>query len=525
MKVNLLVLMAWLFSLNCPAQTVFQKIYGDTVNEEGFALCKSKHDNGFVVTGRWQKNINNIKCLIVKMNAIGDTVWTKILNNAGNSSGRSIIQTKDSGYVIVGSIDLAGNNNALVIKLNKSGQTMWCKTYDFFGEMDYGRSVIEAPDGNLFVIGNTSPGYTYPFLMKLDKSGNLKWSKVYQSIYTRNAESHTFTSDGKIAISGTTNDSVSTATNPLLFKVDTINGNFIWAKMHIGPLGSAFYSVINNTSNELVIGGGTQDYTNVLRSVIFTKFDQNGNMLDFKSYNECHSSVGYKLLQNSSGGYALTGFILPCSLTSLNSFIYLLNPGGQLLAHSLFGNTTSKMAGWDILEDTNNGFVITGSEENQANTTQKDDISLIKTNATGTAPCNVFSSTISVTSHTPQFFSTSFTHTTGITSATLQPVFTQKMKVTTHCLIVGTPDEDQAGSILQIWPNPSMDSFKVNMALNEISEVKILNINGQDIKHTITSSSDDLTILLDKESASGIYFLTVTKKDGKVLHAKLIKQN
>ncbi len=507
------------------AQNTFNKLYGDTVNEEGFALCNSKHDNSFVVTGRWQKNISNIKCLIVKMNAVGDTLWTKVLNNPGNSSGRSIIQSKDSGYVVVGSIDVGGNNNALIIKLNKHGQTVWSKTYDFFGETDYGRSVIEAPDGNLFVIGNTSPGYTYPFLIKLDKTGNIKWSRVYQSTYERYAESHTFTNDGNIAISGTTKDSVTTATNPLLFKVDTITGNFVWARMHIGPLGSAFYSILNNTANELVIGGGTQDYTPVLRSAIFTRFDQNGNLLDFKSFDECHSAVGYKVIQNSSGGYAMTGFILPCSLTSLNSFLYLLNPAGQLLSHNLFGTTISKLAGWDILEDNNNSYVITGSEENQAITAQKDDISLIKTNGTGQVPCFAFTSSVSVTSHTPQFFPTSFTHTSGIVSSTFVPVFTKKLNVSTHCLLLGSNNEDNSNLQLGIWPNPFENTFSLNMTISEISDVEILNINGQKVNATITPLDDDVTITLGKEISSGIYILTIRQNNGKTWHAKLIKHD
>ena len=120
---RLFTLLFFIKAIALNAQTTnFQKLYGDTINDDGFSVCKSKHDNSYVVVGQAQYVSN--QALIIKTNQFGDTLWKKSINNANGSQGRCVIQTKDSGYVIVGTCNMTLGSDFLIVKLDKNGNTL-----------------------------------------------------------------------------------------------------------------------------------------------------------------------------------------------------------------------------------------------------------------------------------------------------------------------------------------------------------------------------------------------------------------
>jgi hypothetical protein len=88
-----------------------------------------------------------------------DTMWTRLY---GDGVGYCVIETSDSGYVIVGYTKYGwwpgqeGGGDVLLQKTNKTGEILWTKTFGDTNHDDAGYSVRQTSDGGYIIVGTTS---------------------------------------------------------------------------------------------------------------------------------------------------------------------------------------------------------------------------------------------------------------------------------------------------------------------------------------------------------------------------------
>jgi hypothetical protein len=91
---------------------------------------------------------------IIKINAFGDTLWSRTYGGINSEYGHSIIQTSDSGFAVVGETRSfgAGSYDIYFLKTNAGGDTLWTGTY---GGDDYeeGHSIIQTPGCGYIITG------------------------------------------------------------------------------------------------------------------------------------------------------------------------------------------------------------------------------------------------------------------------------------------------------------------------------------------------------------------------------------
>ena len=92
-------------------------------------------------------------------------------------------QTDDSGYIIVGQYAMWGATgaNIYIVKTNANGDTLWTKIYDT-GTWEGAGDVIETPDGGYLIVGYTQiqgVGNADLWLLKTDNNGDTLWTKLY----------------------------------------------------------------------------------------------------------------------------------------------------------------------------------------------------------------------------------------------------------------------------------------------------------------------------------------------------------
>ncbi|MEM7085647.1 MAG: serine hydrolase domain-containing protein [Bacteroidota bacterium] len=88
--------------------------------------------------------------LLTKNYENGNEIWSKQYGGKAYEQAKSIIQTKDGGYLIVGATSSFGNGNydAYVIKVDHKGKEQWSNSYgDFYNE--YGYTAEETQTGYL----------------------------------------------------------------------------------------------------------------------------------------------------------------------------------------------------------------------------------------------------------------------------------------------------------------------------------------------------------------------------------------
>src|SRR5438552_1074875 len=114
-----LVLLAFL-GLSSYGQITFQKVFGRGV----LASCGQTNDGGYILL---KNNNDTILSSLIKLNANGDTAWTKILEFAAYSyeSWNTIRQSSDGGYII--SISSYGEpaDFGLLVKTDSAANILW----------------------------------------------------------------------------------------------------------------------------------------------------------------------------------------------------------------------------------------------------------------------------------------------------------------------------------------------------------------------------------------------------------------
>ncbi len=197
--------------------------------------------------------------LVIKTDASGNTLWSKVFGNAEEQSGNSIVATADGGCLVLGetnSLDTTGRD-IFLLKLDANGNTEWTKIYS--GDRgEYAGKLIQSGD-NFYVIG-----YTWSFgtandglLMKVDAGGNIIFAKHYDGGNFENLFGAALTSDGGIVMTGSR--AVIVTDDALVIKTDTA-GNLLWAKEYGGTGVDAANSITEATDGGYVFVGSTNSF-------------------------------------------------------------------------------------------------------------------------------------------------------------------------------------------------------------------------------------------------------------------------
>jgi hypothetical protein len=163
----------YLIKTNALGDTLWTRTYGGASWDEGYSVQQTS-DGGYIITGGTQSFGNNGQVFFIKTNATGDTLWTRTYGGAGDENGSSVQQTADGGYIISGSTTSFGNGTQVyLLKINANGDTVWTRTYGGTGT-DNGYSVQQTLDGGYIIAARTNSfgndGQVY--LIKTDANGS-----------------------------------------------------------------------------------------------------------------------------------------------------------------------------------------------------------------------------------------------------------------------------------------------------------------------------------------------------------------
>jgi hypothetical protein len=145
---------------------------------------------GLAINGSSEIGPRNLDAVLIKLNALGDTVWTRQFGDQRNESGQTVSVSASGNVCVTGTItdDVDPYHSERFITCwSSEGVQLWSK--EFTGWSD--SPIFEALDakGNLYLAGNfagsidigggpmESHGNVATFLAKLDVQGHLLWSK------------------------------------------------------------------------------------------------------------------------------------------------------------------------------------------------------------------------------------------------------------------------------------------------------------------------------------------------------------
>ena len=339
----------------------WEKTFGGSGDDEGYSVQQTI-DGGYIVCGKTKSFGNGWSDIyLIKTDGNGDSLWTKVLGGVVSERGYSVQQTNDGGYIVCGYSNSFGNGlltDFYLIKLDGNGNQLWDQVFTQSHESS-GNSVEQTIDGGYILCGSkrsTSNGNNYVYLIKTDVNGVVQWNQTFGGTGNDIGYSVQQTSDGGYIITGSTSSFGNGDEDVYLIKTDG-NGVEQWYQTFGGINYDIGYSVQQTTDGGYIITGRTYSFGNGYDDVYLIKTDGNGDSLWTKIFGGTNYDIGNSVQQTTDGGYIITG--------STNSFgnedVYLIktDENGVIQWNQTFGGTDLDN-GYFVQQTTDGGYIITG---------------------------------------------------------------------------------------------------------------------------------------------------------------------
>ena len=170
---------AWILKINSAGDTSWTTTIRGPQSEVAESIYQTT-DGGYIAVGATGA-FGVADVLLIRLNSQGDSLWARTFGGPGYDWGHDVIQTPDGGYMVGGTTSTlgAGSEDVWLMKMDASGDTAWTKTY---GGVETERGFSLQPVSNSgFIIGGISHTFTYGgddgWLIRTDLNGSIIWSQ------------------------------------------------------------------------------------------------------------------------------------------------------------------------------------------------------------------------------------------------------------------------------------------------------------------------------------------------------------
>ncbi len=325
----------WVVKIDINGEIQWERSYGGDREEKLYSAIPTS-DGGYLLGGSTVSYSDNPADIVekdfyaVKINAVGDTIWTKAYRDGITSFTSfdrisSITEISNGGYLLAGTTNAPSETR--VVKIYADGSEQWDVTYGG-PAFDEANSVIETSDGGFLVggraqisggnVSNTIGGYDY-WLYKMNANGGITWDMVYGGSGFDVIKKVIPTNDGNYLLAGyTESDDVNVIENYGLsdFWVVKVNpvGDPLWTKNYGGSDEDELFEAIQVSDGGYLFGGsskstdfqvsanyGEEDYYVI-------KVDASGNFMWEQNYGGSGVDILTSIVENPDGTFLLGGY-------------------------------------------------------------------------------------------------------------------------------------------------------------------------------------------------------------------------
>jgi len=273
----------WVLKLDPEGEVEWQKFLKGKDYEFGVAYSvQQTTDGGYIAAGEFRYGEVDTDVWILKLAPDGTKEWDKTYGGNDPEHAYTLQQTSDGGLVVAGQNDrpLYGEGGGIwVLKLHPSGEIQWQKTYAGEKE-DEARSIQQTNDGGYIVVGRTSSfdvGSIDIWVLKLDPEGSMEWQQTIGGEGQDYAQSVQQTFDGGYIVAGTTYSFGNGDGDIWVLKLDK-NGDVEWQKTYGGYDKEEAYSILQTYEGGYAIAGFTASYGAGAMDCIVMKLSPNGSV-------------------------------------------------------------------------------------------------------------------------------------------------------------------------------------------------------------------------------------------------------
>jgi gliding motility-associated-like protein len=385
-----------------PPAIMWAKCYGSPSTECAW-YTKQTDDGGYVFAGfssvvggdvTFNNGSNDV--WVARLNSMGDTLWQRSYGGTGSDGGYAMQVTPDGGSIVIAytnsnNIDVSGNHGGQdfwLVKLDVSGAIEWQKCYGG-SSSETPSNVLLTADGGYILIGSTSSnngdvsgnhGSSDVWVVKVDALGSIQWQKCYGGTGSDKGTSIQETADGGYILVGNSNSTDGDLTENYggndvwVVKVDA-SGTIQWQKSHGGTGSDMGYSILKTVENNYVFVASTTSNDNEVTGnhggIDFwvAKLNTDGSFIWKNCYGGTGTETPYNIQQAPDGGYIIGGETTSDTINGLfagnmggnDYWLVKLTSGGAIhWQRCLGGASNEELHGGLLVSLADNSIVISG---------------------------------------------------------------------------------------------------------------------------------------------------------------------
>jgi hypothetical protein len=330
--------------------------------------------------------------IISTINAQSPSIeWLKSFGGTQNDNGKSVKQTKDGGYIVIGNTfskdgdvtDPPGYVDFWILKLSRTGGIQWQKTLGSTNT-DSSYDINQTTDGGyVFIgtVGNSDGDVIGSFgsqiwVVKLNATGSITWQKTLGGTYEENGYSIEQTADGGYIIAGSSNSNDGDVTgnhgfvDAWIIKLNS-NGALQWQKSYGGTQYDVAFKVKQTSDGGYIVaaytGSNDGNVTNFkgFYDAWILKLNARGDLVWQKTVGGSSQESIVKIDITSDGGYILCGGTgsndgdVLGQHGAFDAWVVKMNTAVTIQWQKTFGGTSDDFAN-SIIQTTDGGYVLIG---------------------------------------------------------------------------------------------------------------------------------------------------------------------
>jgi hypothetical protein len=307
--------------------------------------------NSGVIASSIHRSITDIDVLIVRFDALGNTLWKRTYGGPGLDMPKSMGEC-ENGWVVAGTkTSLDGQvSRTMVLRINTKGEVVWNRTYRV-GDRDLVESIISAEGGGFILAGSTVSGeypYSHPLLLKIDDEGEAIWNRSYREVEARLLS--VVEIDRDLVAAGYISGDI------YVLKADP-DGEVIWEKTYDGYGWGRGYSITGCIDSGLLVAAETRPPESGSSDIYLLRIDGEGALIWNRTYGGIFDDHPKCIIRGDEGSYLLTGYTWNL-LTGGDMSIMEIDEEGQIIWEAAYGGLGFQMA--NAAARCENGYLIVG---------------------------------------------------------------------------------------------------------------------------------------------------------------------
>lgn len=316
----------YLLRTNARGDTLWTRTLGGSGWDEAWSVLPTL-DGGYAVAG-WLGRPDTVLAdvYLIRLDADGDTLWTRTFGGESDNWAASVIQTPDSGYVLCGTSDW----DVYLLCVDQYGDSMWARTFGG-SDMDFGVCVVAAPGSGYVVSGVTySQDQGDVFVIRTDESGQPLWIRNYGGDDYEWAGPVVVTPDsgylvaGEREVPGPLRERLGMAqidrrsgrrrtsgrdwnTDLLLLKLSA-TGDSLWSRTYGDTSREWAAALAAVPEGGYIVAGSTESFGRGWRDIWLVRCDTSGDTLWTGTYGGDGAEEGRAVQVCTDGGYTIAGW-------------------------------------------------------------------------------------------------------------------------------------------------------------------------------------------------------------------------